>query len=91
VQRRPATRARREPRPHRVDNPAMRLASVVSRFVCSATLTVWLCFGSATAADGLLWFDGDRPSPLARQAVELLAAAARHGRDPIHHRRDCLE
>jgi murein L,D-transpeptidase YcbB/YkuD len=42
-----------------------------------------LCCGSAmAAADGLLWFDGGRPAPQARQAVELLAAAATHGLEP---------
>ena len=37
---------------------------------------------SVTAADAPLWFDGARPSLQARQAVELLAAAASHGLAP---------
>lgn len=41
-----------------------------------------LSCGSAMAADGLLWFSGGRPDPQARQAVELLAAAATHGLEP---------
>ncbi|MGZ5239578.1 MAG: L,D-transpeptidase family protein [Caldimonas sp.] len=55
------------------------MTSTASRWVHRAALTLWLCFGSAVAADGLLWFDDGRPGPQARQAVELLAAAASHG------------
>ena len=38
--------------------------------------------GIAAAADGLRWFEGGRPGTPARQAVDLLAAAASHGLDP---------
>lgn len=34
------------------------------------------------AAEGQLWFDGERPAPQARQAIELLTAAATHGLEP---------
>lgn len=55
---------------------------MVSRLLRGAAITLWLYCGSATAADGLRWFDGARPGPQARQAVELLAAAATHGLQP---------
>ena len=45
---------------------------------------VTFCLGcsSAMAAENLLWFDGARPAPQARQAVELLSAAATQGLEP---------
>jgi murein L,D-transpeptidase YcbB/YkuD len=42
------------------------------------------------AADGVIWFDGVRPGPQARQAVELLVAAASHGLDPRDYDADAL-
>ena len=53
----------------------------VSRFVRGAVFALMLCPGLAAAQD-LAWFEQGRPSPQARQAVELLAAAAAHGLDP---------
>ena len=58
----------------------MRIKSAISRFLGCTAIT--LCCGSAMAADGLLWFNGGRPDSQARQAVELLAAAATHGLEP---------
>lgn len=60
----------------------MQLKSLVSRFAGSAALIGCLCVGNAMAADGPLWFEGGRPDAQARQAVELLAAAASHGLEP---------
>ena len=46
----------------------------------------WLCLlftaGAGAAADAPSWFDADRPSAQAQQAVALLADAASHGLDP---------
>lgn len=55
------------------------MTRVALRMVHCAALTLSLCVGTATAGDGLPWFDDGRPSPQARPAVELLAAAATHG------------
>ena len=49
---------------------------------CGAALALWAGCASVTAADGPLWFDAGRPSAQAREAVELLAAAASHGLEP---------
>jgi L,D-transpeptidase YcbB len=44
---------------------------------------LWLAASSAFAADDALrWFEHSRPTPLAQQAVEMLADAASHGLDP---------
>jgi murein L,D-transpeptidase YcbB/YkuD len=66
------------------NNVPMQSGDVYSRWVHCAALTLWFCCGSASAADdGLLWFASDgRPGPQARQAVEVLAAAASHGLQP---------
>lgn len=56
----------------------------------SAVLALWLCCGNSMAADGLLWFDGGRPGPQARQAVELLSAAATHGLEPQDYNASAL-
>jgi len=61
------------------------MVRAASRWVHGAALALLLYVGSATATDGLLWFDGDRPSAPAREAVELLAAAASHGLEPQDH------
>ena len=45
-------------------------------------MALLLCAGSAMAGDGLLWSSGARLNPQARQAAELLAAAATHGLEP---------
>ncbi|MEP6588997.1 MAG: peptidoglycan-binding protein, partial [Polaromonas sp.] len=58
----------------------MQIKSLVSRFAGAAALMG--CLGGAMAADGPLWFEGGRPDAQARQAVELLAAAASHGLEP---------
>jgi len=66
------------------------MASAVSRFLRGAAIALWLCCGSSMAADGLLWFGGGRPGPQARQAVELLAAAATHGLEPQDYNASAL-
>src|SRR5450830_140826 len=73
-----------------IDNIGMRMASAVSRFLRGAAIALWLCCGSSMAADGLLWFGGGRPGPQARQAVELLAAAATHGLEPQDYNASAL-
>ena len=45
-------------------------------------MALLLCAGSAMAGDGLLWSSGARLEPQARQAAELLGAAATHGLEP---------
>ncbi len=54
-----------------------------SRFRCLrlAALTLSLLASRPAVAEGLVWFDGGRPSGQARQAVELLAAAPSQGLD----------
>jgi L,D-transpeptidase YcbB len=64
------------------DNGTMRLTGIISRFVRCAALVLWLCAGRAHAAEAPLWFDAGRPNVQAGQAVELLAAATRHGLEP---------
>jgi murein L,D-transpeptidase YcbB/YkuD len=66
------------------------MTSAVSRFICGAAIALWLCCGSSMAADGPLWFDGGRPGPQARQAVELLTAAATHGLEPQDYNASAL-
>lgn len=72
----------------------MRFASATSCFVGARAiawaLTLCLCAGSAAAAEALPWFDADRPSPQATQAVELLADAARQGLEPQDYAADAL-
>ncbi len=63
----------------------MRWARTVSRSLCRTALVLWLGCGVASAADGLLWFEGGRPGPQAQQALELLAAAASHGLEPLDY------
>lgn len=67
------------------------MAHAASRWVHFAALTLLLCIGSATAADGLSWFDNGRPGPQARQAVELLATAASHGLEPQDYAAGALQ
>ena len=50
---------------------------MLSRWVRSTAIVLWLCCTSAMAGPG--WFDGDRPALAARQAVALLGAAETHG------------
>jgi len=66
------------------------MTSVIARFIRAAAILLWLCCGSSMAAEGLLWFDGERPAPQARQAVELLAAAATHGLEPQDYNASAL-
>jgi murein L,D-transpeptidase YcbB/YkuD len=56
----------------------------------AAVVALWLLCGAAIAADDLSWFDGARPRPEARQAVELLNDAASHGLDPQDYDADAL-
>ncbi len=72
------------------DNMGMQMASMVSRFLRGAAVALWLYCGSSMAADGLLWFSGGRPGPQARQAVELLMAAATHGLQPQDYNASAL-
>ncbi len=55
-----------------------------------APLAAWLSTGGALAAEGSPWFDGARPTSQARQAVELLSAAAGHGLEPQDYDADAL-
>ncbi len=74
-----------------VNNVAARMARAASRMVHCAALTLLVCVGTATAGDGLPWFDDGRPSPQSRQAVELLAAAASHGLEPQDYAAGALQ
>ena len=50
------------------------------RMLCRVLLMLALCLvGGAAWALEAPWFDGERPAPAARQAVELLLAAPAHG------------
>jgi L,D-transpeptidase YcbB len=73
-----------------LDNPAMRWANTVSRSLCSAAFALWLAGSTALAAAEPLWFDGARPGPQARQAIELLDAAASHGLAPQDYDAEAL-
>ena len=68
----------------------MTIKTMLSGFLRAAALVLWLGCGSAMAAEGPLWFDGERPAPQARQAVELLAAAATHGLLPQDYQAGAL-
>ncbi|ABM38882.1 L,D-transpeptidase family protein [Polaromonas naphthalenivorans] len=59
----------------------MQIKNRPSWLIRSAAIVLWLCCGSSMAA-GQLWFDGERPGAQAREAVQLLAAAATHGLVP---------
>lgn len=62
----------------------------VSRFLRGAAIALWLCCGNVMAAAGLPWFEGARPGPQARQAVELLDTAATHGLVPQDYNASAL-
>lgn len=72
----------------------MTMTMTVSRLTRSAAVALWLCCGSSMAAQaqeqGAFWFDGKRPAPQARQAVELLAASATHGLEPQDYKASAL-
>ena len=55
-----------------------------------AAIALWLCCGSATAAETLRWFEAQKPKIQARQAVNLLAAAATHGLEPQDYNASAL-
>ena len=55
-----------------------------------AALALVLYCSNSMAADGLLWFDGGRLGAQARQAVELLSAAATHGLEPQDYNASAL-
>ena len=57
----------------------MNMKNCLSSLLGRAALVLWLCCGTAMAAQGLPWFDGDRPGAQAHEAVAVLAAAASHG------------
>ena len=63
------------------------LSSILGR----AALVLWLCCGTSMAAQGLPWFDGDRPGAQAHEAVAVLAAAASHGLAPQDYSAGALE
>jgi Scaffold domain len=50
-----------------------------------AVIVLGLCGAAVSTADGLLWFDGARPSTQAHQAVEWLVAAESHGLVPADY------
>lgn len=62
----------------------------MSGFVRIAALALMLLCGRAFAAEGLPWFDGDRPGAQAKQAVDLLAAAADEGLSPEDYGAEAL-
>jgi len=64
---------------------------MVTGFVRIAVIALGLGGAAVAAADGLLWFDGARPSAQAHQAVELLAAAESHGLVPADYDAGALQ
>ena len=69
----------------------MRKAGAVSRWFVAAMCLLCIGCGSAMAAGAIAWFDGERPGAQARQAVELLSAAASHGLEPRDYDAATLE
>ncbi len=68
----------------------MQTRSALTWFVGTALIVLGLYSASVKAADAPRWFDAGRPGPQARQAVELLAAAASHGLEPRDYDADAL-
>lgn len=68
----------------------MRSWAVTASCAKAALLALWWVCGPAMANDGWLWFEGGRPTPQARQAVELLVDAASHGLDPADYNAQAL-
>ncbi|HSB25538.1 MAG TPA: L,D-transpeptidase family protein [Burkholderiaceae bacterium] len=66
----------------------MRTAHALWRVLAGAALALGL--GVGHAEDALLWFDNDRPSASAGQAVEMLSDAASHGLQPRDYGADAL-
>ncbi|MEO7953886.1 MAG: L,D-transpeptidase family protein [Polaromonas sp.] len=61
------------------------------RRTLGAAIALCLFWGSSVAAaTEPLWLDGERPGPQARQAIELLAAAATHGLAPQDYNASAL-
>ena len=54
----------------------------LSSAFCRTAIALWLCCGTAMAAQDVRWFDGDKPGAQAYEAVAVLAAAASHGLVP---------
>jgi murein L,D-transpeptidase YcbB/YkuD len=69
----------------------MEMKKMLSWLVRSAAIALLLCSGNSMAAEGQLWFDGERPGAQAREAVQLLAAAATHGLVPQDYSAKTLE
>ena len=67
----------------------MDIKNRLSWLIRSAAIVLWLCCGSSMAA-GQRWFDGERPGAQAREAVEVLAAAATHGLVPQDYNASAL-
>jgi murein L,D-transpeptidase YcbB/YkuD len=65
-----------------------------TRLIALAGLCVMLATAlggdAAWASDRLAWFDGTRPTASAREAVEILTAAASHGLEPRDYDTDAL-
>ncbi|MBG6074584.1 murein L,D-transpeptidase YcbB/YkuD [Polaromonas sp. CG_9.11] len=60
----------------------MNMTDRLSSMLCRTALMLWLCSGASMAAQGVHWFDGDRPGVQAHEAVAVLADAASHGLAP---------
>ncbi len=69
----------------------MRRPDALAPFLHRAALLLWLGLGTAAANAGPLWFDGPRPGPQARRAVEFLAASASQGLEPQDYAAGALE
>ncbi len=68
----------------------MRKAGAASRWFVATVCVVCAGCGSAMASGVNVWFEGQRPGLQARQAVELLSAAASHGLEPDDYEADAL-
>ena len=68
----------------------MRSWAVTASCAKAVLLALWWVCGPAMANDAWLWFEGGRPTPQARQAVELLVGAASHGLDPADYNAQAL-
>ncbi|HET7527663.1 MAG TPA: peptidoglycan-binding protein, partial [Burkholderiaceae bacterium] len=67
----------------------MWIVRTIARAAAGAALALCLGAGNAGSTPSS-WFDDDRPSPLALQAIELLSDAASHGLQPRDYRADAL-
>jgi murein L,D-transpeptidase YcbB/YkuD len=75
------------------DNVGMRRTAktlLLAIAVLCVMLAAALRGGAASASERLAWFDGTRPTASARDAVEILTAAASHGLEPRDYGADAL-